>query len=118
MKKVLIIENNVTNLYLMTKILQKAGYTIIETHDDAIGVELAIIEKPNIILLDIQLPVLNGYNTIKKLRENELTKDVIIINVSSYAVEGAREKALLAGCDDYIEKPIEPQFFIDIIKKY
>lgn len=118
MKKVLIIEDNENNLYLMRKILQKVGYTVIEARDGATGVELAITKKPNIILLDIQLPVLDGYSVIKKIRENEITKDVIIITVSSYAMEGDKEKALVAGCNDYIEKPIDPQSFIEILKKY
>ena len=118
MKKVLIIEDNENNLYLMRKILQKVGYNVIEARDGATGLELAITKKPNIILLDIQLPVMDGYGVIKKIRENEIIKDVIIIIVSSYAMDGDKEKAFSAGCNEYVEKPIDPQSFIETVKKY
>jgi CheY-like chemotaxis protein len=118
MKKVLIIEDNENNLYLMRKIVQKMGYNVIEARDGATGAELAITEEPTIILLDIQLPVMDGYSVMKKIRENEITKNVIIIIVSSYAMDGDKEKAFSAGCNEYVEKPIDPQSFIETLKKY
>jgi two-component system cell cycle response regulator DivK len=118
MKKVLIIEDNENNLYLMRKIVQKMGYNVIEARDGATGVELAITEEPTIILLDIQLPVMDGYSVMKKIQENEITKNVIIIIVSSYAMDADKEKAFSAGCNEYVEKPIDPQSFIELLKKY
>jgi len=94
MKKVLIIEDNEDNIYLMRKILQKERYDVIEASDGATGVELAINKKPNIIILDIQLPVLDGYSATKKIRENEISKEVIIIIISSYALGDEKKKKL------------------------
>jgi len=118
MKKILVIEDNETNLYLMRTILQKLGYQVIEAQDGYSGVELAIAENPDLILMDIQLPVLDGYGATKKIRANEKTKNIPIIAITSYAMVGDKEKTLNAGCTAYIEKPIEPQSFIEEIKKY
>ena len=118
MKKVLVVEDNENNLYLMRKILQKLGYEVIEARDGVAGVELAITEKPHLILMDIQLPLLDGYDATEKIRENEFTKDIIIIAVTSYAMEGDREKALAAGCNEYVEKPIDPPSFVEVLNKY
>ena len=118
MKKVLVIEDNEINLYLMRTILQKLGYLIIEARDGARGVELAIAEKPDLILMDIQLPVMDGYEATKKIRAIEETRDIPIIAITSYAMVGDKERTLKAGCNVYIEKPIEPKSFIEEIKKY
>ncbi len=118
MKKVLVIEDNEINLYLMRTILQKLGYQVIEAQDGFTGVELAIAERPDLILMDIQLPGLDGYEATKKIRSIEETKDIPIIAITSYAMVGDKEKILAVGCTAYIEKPIEPESFIEELKKY
>jgi len=118
MKKVLVVEDNETNMYLMRFILQKAGYEIIEAWDGAAGVESAEKENPDLILMDMQLPVLDGYGAVKKIRAAYSGKDVPIIAITSYAMVGDREKTLNAGCTAYIEKPINPETFLDEINKY
>jgi len=118
MKKVLVIEDNEINRYLMRTILQKLGYQVIEAHDGISGVDLAQAEKPDLILMDIQLPGLDGYGATKKIRAMETTKDIPIIAITSYAMAGDREKILAAGCTAYIEKPIDPESFIEELKKY
>ena len=118
MKKVLIIEDNENNLYMMRFILQKLGHAILEARDGAAGVELAVRERPDLILMDIQLPVLDGYAATRKIREDDRLKSVPIIAVTSYAMVGDREKALKAGCTAYIEKPIQPESFIKELEKY
>ncbi len=118
MKKVLIIEDNETNLYLMRTIVEKIGHQIIEARDGFEGVELAISKKPDLILMDIQLPGMDGYMATKKIRENEITKEIPIIAITSYAMVGDKEKILAAGCTAYIEKPIEPKSFIEELTKY
>ena len=118
MKKVLIIEDNENNLYMMRFILQKLGHAILEARDGAAGVELAVRERPDLILMDIQLPVLDGYAATRKIREDDRLKGVPIIAVTSYAMVGDREKALKAGCTAYIEKPIQPESFIKELEKY
>ncbi len=118
MKKVLVIEDNEINRYLMRTILQKLGHQVIEAQDGFTGVELAIAERPDLILMDIQLPGLDGYEATKKLRALETTKKIPIIAITSYAMVGDREKILAAGCTAYIEKPIDPESFIKELKKY
>ena len=115
---ILVIEDNEQNLYLITFILEKAGFAVISARDGREGIEMACKEIPALILLDIQLPLMDGYEVARSLREQEGVKEVPIIAVTSYAMVGDREKALEAGCTGYIEKPINPATFMDEIKKY
>jgi len=118
MKRVLVIEDNDINLYLMRTILEKLGHHVIEAQDGINGVKLAKMERPDLILMDIQLPGLDGYEATKKIRAMEETKDIPIIAITSYAMVGDKEKILAAGCTAYLEKPIKPKFFIEELKKY
>lgn len=118
MKKVLIVEDNDKNLYLLRFLIEQLGHQVIEARDGGNGVKIAIAEKPDIILMDIQLPVLDGYETTRQIRSMDAFKDVPIIAITSYAMVGDREKTLAAGCTDYIEKPIQPEIFIQKIQKY
>jgi len=117
-KKILVIEDNEVNLYLIRTIIKKLGHQIIEARDGLTGVELAIAERPDLILMDIQLPELDGYEATKRIRAIEETKDIPIIAITSYAMVGDKEKILAAGCTAYIEKPFRPKYFIEVIKKY
>lgn len=118
MKKVLVVEDNDNNLYLIRFILEKNGLTVIAARDGAAGVEMATKEKPDLILMDIQLPVLDGYEATKRIKASEETKDIPIIALTSYAMVGDREKALNIGCTGYIEKPINPETIMTEIEKY
>lgn len=111
-KKVLIIEDNDQNLYLSTFILEKNGYEVIAARDGLTGIQAASDILPDLILLDIQLPGLDGYSVARRLRENPALGKTPIIAVTSYAMTGDREKAMAAGCTGYIEKPIDPVGFI------
>ncbi|MBN1906047.1 MAG: response regulator [Deltaproteobacteria bacterium] len=115
---VLVIEDNEQNMYLMNFILEKNGFRVIKAMDGKEGIELACREIPGLILLDIQLPRMDGYEVARNLRKSEQLKAVPIIAVTSYAMVGDREKAIAAGCTGYIEKPINPGTFVDEIKKY
>lgn len=118
MKTVLIIEDNENNLYMMRFIITKLGHKVLEARDGASGVDLARRERPDLILMDIQLPVLDGYAATRKIREDPALSKVPIIAVTSYAMVGDRDKALEAGCTAYVEKPIVPESFIKELKKY
>ena len=118
MKTVLIIEDNENNLYMMRFILNKLGHAVIEARDGAAGVEMAREKRPDLILMDIQLPVMDGYTATRRIREEEALRNVPIIAVTSYAMVGDREKAIAAGCTDYVEKPIDPAHFIKILEKH
>ena len=118
MKKVLVVEDNENNLYMLRFILTRLGHTVLEARDGASGVDLALRERPDLILMDIQLPVLDGYAATRKIRAEAALREVPIIAVTSYAMAGDREKALEAGCTAYVEKPIDPESFIKELKKY
>lgn len=116
--KILIIEDNEQNLYLITFILEKNGFAVIAARDGREGIDKACGETPALILLDIQLPLMDGYEVARRLRQIDAMKETPIIAVTSYAMVGDREKSLAAGCTGYIEKPINPVTFLDEIKKY
>jgi two-component system, cell cycle response regulator DivK len=110
--KILVIEDNEQNLYLTTFILQGQGYEIVQARDGGEGIRLANEVKPDLILLDIQLPVMDGYAIAQAMRSNPALDGVPIVAVTSYAMFGDRERILAAGCSGYIEKPINPDTFV------
>jgi len=117
MKRILVVEDNEANLYLVRFMLEKKGYEVIEAREGIAGVELAIKEKPDLIIMDIQLPDIDGLEATKRIRASEADGDIPIIALTSYAMMGDRERALAAGCTGYIEKPINPETFIAELEK-
>ena len=118
MKKILVVEDNETNMYLINFILEKNGYGVIQAKTGEEGVELAIKEKPDLILMDIQLPGIDGLEATRRIRKSKADSEIPIIALTSYAMSGDRERVIKAGCTGYIEKPINPETFIVEIKKY
>ena len=110
--RILIIEDNEQNLYLTTFILQQHGHEVFQARDGREGIRLAAQVKPDLILLDIQLPEIDGYAVARELRSNPQLDDVPIVAVTSYAMLGDRERILAEGCTGYIEKPINPETFL------
>jgi CheY-like chemotaxis protein len=117
-KKILYIEDNEQNLYLVTFILEKHGYEVNAARDGQEGVEIAAAIKPDLILLDIQLPLMDGYAVARQLRTNSDLALIPIVAVTSYAMAGDREKTLAAGCCGYIEKPINPDTFMQQVEQH
>ena len=111
-RRVLLIEDNEQNSYLVTFILEQHGYEVVSVSDGALGIEAAKEMLPGIILLDIQLPRMDGYEVARQLRRHGALQKTPIVAITSHAMTGDREKALLAGCTGYIEKPINPDTFI------
>lgn len=118
MKKILVVEDDNINLYMITFLLKKKRYNVIEARDGETGVKLAIKKKPDLILMDIQLPDINGLEATRRIRASEADGNIPIIALTSYAMAGDKEKALEAGCTGYIEKPIKPETFMEQIEKY
>lgn len=110
---ILLIEDNEQNRYLATFLLEKHGYAVVSAVDGPAGIALAHKVKPVLILLDIQLPGMDGYAVARELRNDEALRHIPIIAVTSYAMVGDREKSLAAGCVGYIEKPINPDTFVN-----
>lgn len=117
-KKILYIEDNEQNLYLVTFILEKHGYEVCAARDGQEGIDSAARERPDLILLDIQLPRMDGYAVARQLRTNPDLAEIPIVAVTSYAMAGDREKALAAGCGGYIEKPINPDTFMQQVEQH
>jgi two-component system, cell cycle response regulator DivK len=115
---VLLIEDNEQNRYLATFLLEKRGFTVVTAGDGPSGIALARTLRPTLILLDIQLPLMDGYTVARELRSQPDLRDIPIIAVTSYAMVGDREKALAAGCNGYIEKPINPDTFVAEIERF
>lgn len=116
-KTVLLIEDNEQNRYLATFLLEQHGITVIAAETGPEGIEMARTLQPDLVLLDIQLPVMDGYAVATALRGVEALRGTPIIAVTSYAMLGDREKAMEAGCTGYIEKPIDPETFVDEIER-
>jgi CheY-like chemotaxis protein len=116
--QLLIIEDNPQNLYLMRFLLEKSGMEIITAENGRVGIELALRHQPDAILLDIQLPEMDGYAVAAELKTYPELADVPIIAVTSYAMVGDREQILAAGATGYLEKPINPETFVHDILQY
>lgn len=116
--RVLYIEDNEQNLYLVTFILEAKGYEVFQARSGEEGLRLAKQCDPEIILLDIQLPEMDGYEIANRLRRNPGLAKIPLVAVTSYAMAGDRDKALASGCDGYIEKPINPETFVAQIEQY
>lgn len=117
-KKILYVEDNLQNLYLVTFILEKNGYEVASAMDGPEGIDLAARTKPDLILLDIQLPRMDGYAVARQLRANPDLATIPIVAITSYAMAGDRDKALEAGCSGYIEKPINPETFMNQVEQH
>jgi two-component system cell cycle response regulator DivK len=117
MTTTLLIEDNAQNSYLVTFLLEKNGYKVIHSLDGLKAIEVAKTTAVDLILLDIQLPSMDGYSVARAIREIDKLKTIPIIAVTSYAMVGDREKAVAAGCNGYLEKPIDPDTFISSIER-
>lgn len=108
----LIIEDNEQNMYMLSFLLEQSNYNVLKAFNGIDGLKLAHENSPEVILIDIQLPDMDGYEICNKLRHNGLPKKTTIIAVTSYAMGGDKEKAIEAGADGYLEKPINPETFV------
>jgi len=116
--RILYIEDNEQNYYLVNVLLSSKGYEVLWAQDGQEGISKADQFRPDLILLDIQLPFMDGYDVARKLRGNTDIACIPIVAVTSYAMTGDREKAMQAGCNGYIEKPINPNTFLAQINQY
>lgn len=117
-KRVLSIEDNQANRKIIFDLLTSQGYEVLEANDGKKGLEKAKKEKPDLVLMDIQLPEMDGYQVIKAMRETDSAKEIPVIVLSSYAMPGDRDKGLEAGCNEYLTKPYNFKILLEKIKKY
>ena len=117
-KKVLIVEDNELNMKLFEDLLEAHGYQTVQTSDGHKVVGMARDEKPDLILMDIQLPEISGLEVTALLKKEDDLKTIPVVAVTAFAMKGDEEKIREGGCEDYISKPISVTQFIDTIKKY
>ncbi|HKV14338.1 MAG TPA: response regulator [Reyranella sp.] len=108
-KKILVVEDTEDNRQILRDLLGMAGYEMVEARDGAEGVAKATEHRPDLILMDIQMPVMDGYEATRRIRTNPELKSIPIVAVTSYALSGDEEKTRAAGCDGYIAKPYSPR---------
>lgn len=111
----LIIEDNEDNLVLISALLQRGGYRTVGAITGQAGIDAVLKERPDLIILDIQLPDMNGMEVLRMIRASAVAGSIPIIAMTSYAMAGDRERLLAAGCTGYIEKPIDPARVLDQI---
>ena len=116
--KILLIEDNAQNRYLTTFLLEQRGHEILQAETGPQGLEIAATAAPDLILLDVQLPGMDGHAVARALKSDPQLKSIPIIAVTSYAMVGDREKCLEAGAEGYIEKPIDPESFAQEVERY
>ena len=107
MTRILYVEDNEDNIYMLSRRLKSKGYEIIVARDGAEGVAAARAERPALILMDLNLPVLDGWQATRRLKDDPETRGIPVIALSAHAMENDREDALAAGCDDFDTKPVE-----------
>lgn len=113
--RILVVEDNRDNMTLITDILESLNYTVISAFDGQHGLLLTRTELPNLILMDLSLPLMDGWTATREIKANQKLKDIPIIALTAHAMSGDRERAIEAGCDDYVSKPINvPDLLVKI----
>jgi CheY-like chemotaxis protein len=117
-KEILVIEDNTNNMKLVTHLLSVNGYEVLKAQNGKIGIDTARTSKPDLIITDIRMPVTDGLEVARTLKNDNTTRKIPIIALTSEAMNGAREKVVAAGCDDYLTKPIDIQKLLALVEKY
>jgi len=117
-KRILIVEDQEDNRAILRDVLSTAGYELLEATNGQEGVELAQQERPDLILMDIQLPVIDGYEATRRIKSDAALGAIPIIAVTSYALSGDEARARTAGCDGYVAKPFSPRELLAMLREY
>lgn len=117
-KRILVVEDTEDNRKILRDLLTSAGFELIEATDGESGIRMAAEEKPDLILMDIQLPLVNGYEATRRIKANPETGKIPILAVTSYALSGDEAKAMEAGCDGYIAKPFSPRNLLAKVREF
>ena len=117
MKKILIVEDTEFNRDLLVQILED-DYEVVTANDGAAGIAAAVAEHPDLILMDLSLPVIDGWEATRRIKANDDLKRIPVIAVTAHAMQGDEEKARAAGCDDYITKPIDEDILMEKLREF
>jgi len=114
--KILYVEDNEDNVYMLKNRLSRAGFTVIVATDGAQGVAMATSERPDLVLMDLSLPVVDGWEATRQIKANPATKHIPVVAITANAMTGDKEKAMAAGCDDFDTKPVDMPRLLGKIK--
>ena len=117
-KRILIVEDNELNMKLLRDVLEAQGYATITTAEGAASLVLARENRPDLILMDLQLPDISGFDAVRQLKDHEETRPIPVVAVTAFAMVGDERKALTSGCDAYLAKPILLRDFLDLVEKF
>lgn len=116
LSKILYIEDNDDNIYMITRRLSRSGYEVIVAKNGEVGLAMARSEAPSLILMDLDLPVVDGWEATRRLKESDETRHIPVVAVSAYAMASDRRRALAAGCDDFFSKPVNLKGLLERIE--
>jgi two-component system cell cycle response regulator DivK len=116
--RILVVEDQEDNRRILRDLLTSAGYQVLEAEDGEQGIAAAEAHRPDLILMDIQLPIVDGHEATRRIKANPELRAIPIIVVTSYALSGDEDKARAAGCDDYVTKPYSPRQLLAKIKEH
>lgn len=117
-QRVLVVDDNLTNLKLIEYLLQSRGYEVVTAFDAESALQVVRTARPALVLMDLQLPGMDGLELTRQLKANPDTRQIAIVAVTAYAMKGDEQRALAAGCDAYIAKPIDTRTLPDVVEKY
>ncbi len=117
-QQILVIEDQEDNRIILRDLLTSAGFEVIEALNGQEGVSMAEAQKPDLILMDIQLPVVDGYEATRRIKANPALDSIPVIAVTSYALSGDEAKAMAAGCDGYVTKPFSPRLLLAKVREF
>lgn len=118
MSKILLVEDNEMNRDMLSRRLQRKGFDVVMALDGQAGVDMAASENPDLILMDLSLPVIDGWEATRQIKANDLTRQIPVIALTAHAMAGDQQKALEAGCDDYDTKPVKLDRLLEKIGKH
>jgi two-component system cell cycle response regulator DivK len=118
MPRILLVEDNEMNRDMLTRRLERRGFKILAAHDGAEGVKMALSEKPDLILMDMSLPVMDGWDATRAIKADPEVTHIPVIGLTAHSMAGDREKCLAAGCDEYDTKPIDFPRLLDKISHF
>lgn len=117
MAKILLVEDNEINRDMMVRRLQRRGYTLVAVVDGQQAIDTAKLEKPDLILMDMSLPIIDGWEATRRIKADPVLKHILVIGLTAHAMVGDREQALNAGCDDYATKPVDFEKLVGLIER-
>ena len=118
MSKVLVVEDNEMNMQLVEYLLEEGGFEIVKATSGEEALRLTTSEKPDLVLMDIHLPGMDGLSVVRQMKQNDNTRSIPVLALTAHAMRGDRDRFLEAGCDGYISKPIDVKTFIPSLQRY